>query len=979
MQHLFNKSFIYASCFLLILFSGCRKDLVEPGDPEIIIPGPTVEIESTVFGKVVLTDGRPAANATIQTLDENIITDENGFFRIKNKNFNAEGTLITANLDGYYTAYKFANANTNGDAFIEIKLEEKIRTANGSSSQDLEVVISQEGASLLLRANTIVDESGNSYNGNVNVYTHWYNPSTADFLLTAPGDLRALNSNNESVQLESYGMMAVELLSDNGEQLNIADGQTARLEFPIPTDLTSSAQETILTWSLDEVTGIWIEEGIADRVGDKFITEVGHFSFWNCDYPYPLVNISGQLHDRDGEIISQLRLCFSLKNGSSSGSGYSNTEGYFSGKVPQGEILIMSVKNDCGDVVYENEIGPFESDEDLGIIVIDFPLSDVTIITGTFISCDDPGQQGISNGYILIKEDDKVLSILDINTDGSFVSNLLICESKTITIQGIDIDGLTQSEFITETVEPGSVVNLEPLSACDELEDYISISRDGGPVTIYNDITLVKKNDSDYSILEFNDIVFLAIEFEDAIIGNNIPKSISLNSEDLNNYQCDNDCDDYVTANLATLPTDIGDLLEGNITGELLGGDGLTHAVEISFSLKLDDILSDIQGTVWEDLNENGIRDLNEPTIEGIEITAVNVNDNITLNSRTNETGSYSFSLPINTEHDLVMQLLAHKTTEQNVGDDALDSDFNQFGQIQNIILSDGETLVLDAGLINVVEDCFEFNDITCNGCTEIVVTFGAAPYTVDIPAPGFPMTFGQGGVEICDLAAGTYTATITDASGLECQVTFEMNEILVEDIEIVPTLTCDNGQVSGSLSYNSLDLPPGSVTSFTWTKDGIPLPDNSSSISNVSPGIYLLTVTDFTNCQYEVIYEVPETLITIAGRVWLDDNGAFPNVYEGEDDPLIAPIIIELYDSDNNLVDIYTLSADLNTYAFTNLNPGSYYVKINYSAIYELVIKDFGTDDSIDSDADPVSGETDIIITDNCLEGVLDFGLKTL
>jgi len=470
----------------------------------------------------------------------------------------------------------------------------------------------------------------------------------------------------------------------------------------------------------------------------------------------------------------------------------------------------------------------------------------------------------------------------------------------------------------------------------------------------------------------------LAIEFEDVTIGNNIPKSISLSSEDnLNKYQCDMDCDEFVTATLASLPTDVGDILEGNITGELLGDDGETHAVEISFSLQLDEIVSDVQGTVWEDLNENGIRDLNEPTIEGIEITAVNVNNNITLNSRTTETGSYSFSLPINTEYDLVMQLLAHKTTAQNVGsDESIDSDYNQFGQLSNIILSGGETLVLDAGLIDIVEDCFEFNDITCDGCTEVVVTFGASPYTIDIPGQGFPMTFDQSGIVICDLAVGSYTATISDASGLECQVTFMMTESIGE-VEIIPNLTCDDGNVSGFLeaSYVGGALP----VSYSWSKDGAII-STSSVISDISPGFYEVNTQDAEGCEKTTDFTVPENLISIDGLVWIDDNGTNANVFDGESDPLVQDITIELYDSSNNLIQDKTLSNSELSYSFEGIDPGVYYVKIIYPTIYELVEKDSGTDDTIDSDADPITGRTDIIATQNCLqESFIYFGLKTL
>jgi len=157
-----------------------------------------------------------------------------------------------------------------------------ILNANVEVNGDGGTIETNDGAKVTFGSNTIIDSNGNLYNGSVSVYAHWYDPTSEDLSLTMPGDLRATDALGNEVQLATFGMLAVELETPDGQPLNISEGNTAELTFPLE-ELADGAPNEIPLWYLDEESGIWKEEGQATKVGNTYVGEVSHFSFWNCD------------------------------------------------------------------------------------------------------------------------------------------------------------------------------------------------------------------------------------------------------------------------------------------------------------------------------------------------------------------------------------------------------------------------------------------------------------------------------------------------------------------------------------------------------------------------------------------------------------------------------------------------------------------------------------------------------------------------
>src|SRR5690606_24357440 len=121
------------------------------------------------------------------------------------------------------------------------------------------------------------------------------------------------------------------------------------------------------------------------------------------------------------------------------------------------------------------------------------------------------------------------------------------------------------------------------------------------------------------------------------------------------------------------------------------------------------------------------------------------------------------------------------------------------------------------------------------DGAATTSVTGGTAPYPYSWPPSGGT------GASASNLAAGTYTVTVTDANGCKTTQTVAITQPPVPyEIELVSQtdITC-NGANGGSITVKvNGGAPP---YTYSWT----PAAGNSASISNLSAGVYTLTVTD--------------------------------------------------------------------------------------------------------------------------------------
>ncbi len=167
----------------------------------------------------------------------------------------------------------------------------------------------KDGARVTFAPNSLVDASGQPVTGAVQVnVTPVDVGSNADAF---PGLFAGFREDGARGLLASYGTVEY-VLTSNGQRVQLAPGASATIEIPIYTTLNLDrsavvAGATIPLWSLDERTGVWVQEGVGTVVANAgspselaLRAQVTHFSWWNCDaFVFPPYRPNGRCCIRD--------------------------------------------------------------------------------------------------------------------------------------------------------------------------------------------------------------------------------------------------------------------------------------------------------------------------------------------------------------------------------------------------------------------------------------------------------------------------------------------------------------------------------------------------------------------------------------------------------------------------------------------------------------------------------------------------------
>ncbi|MEE8057800.1 MAG: hypothetical protein V3T17_08200 [Pseudomonadales bacterium] len=151
------------------------------------------------------------------------------------------------------------------------------REQQGQSSKDCNF---ESRASVKLNPGSLVDQSGQVYNGQVTAQGAYIDPS----LFAMPGDYDGLSQGAQNQSLISYGAMYVSFTDVSGNELQLGNNQQADIVIPIPADRDlSKSPQTIQLWYYNYETGYWEEDGVGHLDGSVYKAQVKHFSTINMD------------------------------------------------------------------------------------------------------------------------------------------------------------------------------------------------------------------------------------------------------------------------------------------------------------------------------------------------------------------------------------------------------------------------------------------------------------------------------------------------------------------------------------------------------------------------------------------------------------------------------------------------------------------------------------------------------------------------
>ena len=414
------RSIFFLVCLLFI--ASCHKDDFSQNETLLTTFTAQVvtEINGSILGQVVDENNKAVADAIVQIYSATTKTNQFGIFSFENVKMDQNGTYLTVRKQGYFLGSDMIypkSARTYSDVRLMSLEKGKVLDAKNGGAINI-----SGGGTLIFPPSAIVDAGGATYNGEVEVSAKLISPSDPFLNALMPGALVADAKDGKTVVLGTAGMFAVELRTSSGEELNL--GNNKSVSFSIPA-LSNNKPSSIGLWSFDESKGRWREEGLATLSNGFYEGTVNHFSFWNCDAPFPLVEVCGKVVNQDNLPIKNAWITVDAE-GLYSAVGQTDEEGVFCGKMPKGVKLTFSVRTGgyCTNPIFTTMVDPLSNNTQLNPFVV--TLSNQQLLVKGQVVC---GNNEVAKAVVVF-EAGNIRKIFRANETGNFEEDLswLLCE-----------------------------------------------------------------------------------------------------------------------------------------------------------------------------------------------------------------------------------------------------------------------------------------------------------------------------------------------------------------------------------------------------------------------------------------------------------------------------------------------------------------------------------------------------------------------
>ncbi len=458
---------------LSLLWTACFKDN---------FTGSNLVATVTFAGRILDESGQPISDAQVRAGGELAMTDKNGVFRLSPVSLPADNAILKVNKIGYFDFSRAYVVEHFAVKPVTIQLLKKVQIGAFAASTGGTVQV-PGGAQLIFPAGAV------AYSGQVRVFARYLDPTDAQLPLFMPGDLRGINAGGEEQSLSTFGMLAVEMLGQANEELQLAVGSEAEITVPIPGGQAAAAPAELPLWHYDNDQARWIEEGKAQKIGDWYVGKVKHFSYWNYDASAPSIILSGKvyLEDKQHPLAGVGVWVVPVGSGVGWGCGHGETDGNgcFKGAVTKDialKILIYHYASSCGtNAVYATTVGPFSDDAALSDIVLSTLQLQAITVSGRLTDCNN---QPVAKGYVRLEASAGAGQVGFPDATGKFDFTFLNCTSiSTAEVKGYDLTAELESPAQT-AVFPPNTVSLGDISVCQNLSEFIKYTLDGTAFTI---------------------------------------------------------------------------------------------------------------------------------------------------------------------------------------------------------------------------------------------------------------------------------------------------------------------------------------------------------------------------------------------------------------------------------------------------------------------------------------------------------------
>jgi len=319
---------------------------------------------------------------------------------------------------------------------------------------------------------------------------------------------------------------------------------------------------------------------------------------------------------------------------------------------------------------------------------------------------------------------------------------------------------------------------------------------------------------------------------------------------------------------------------------------------------------------VWNDSNNNGVKDNNEAGMEGVEVVLLDCDDVGLDTMFTDVDGNFMFADLVPGGYKLKFSdTSGFKFTEQFVGDSNMDSNADEItGYTDCVEVHCGDNITnCDAGLVELAQiGDLVWHDLNGDGLQDL----------------------GEEGIEgvtiqLYDCNDSLISETVTDSDGI------------YEFVDVVPGDYYLSTDTNGVYEISPLNVGNSDEVDSDFDTNG------RTSCTTLLPG------------EIDLTFDLGVFIFSCLGDyVWHDSN--LDGIQNEQSDSIMSGFMVWLYDCDGNTLDSI-VTDDEGLFLFCDLVPGEYMIGTQLSTSMKYTDVNSG-DETLDSDIDPISELSDCV-----------------
>jgi len=349
------KTTHYVILLILLTILGCRKDSESESTTTSETPGPVVvgyqpdveRINTVIEGFVHDHLDQPLDNVNVTFGSNSVTTDDFGYFKLSSASLNKFGEVVTIEHPGYFDINQRVYPHENSSNWVKFKLSQKIYDQfNSNSGGNVPI---PGGGFIQIAPNSLVTLADTIYNGTVQMAVNYIDVNQHDEIHRGAGNHFGIDRYLNEVILNSYGMLAIDVISANGDPLKTmqVDSMKPILTLPISPANINNAPSTIKLWNFYEPYSAWVEGEVANQIGNNYRAKLTYFNYVNFGESYPASYFDAQVLDFGNVPHTNSIVTVQLSDSIVMGYDIVDDQGYVNGYYPENRIFDLAIRDLC--------------------------------------------------------------------------------------------------------------------------------------------------------------------------------------------------------------------------------------------------------------------------------------------------------------------------------------------------------------------------------------------------------------------------------------------------------------------------------------------------------------------------------------------------------------------------------------------------------------------------------------------------------